>query len=275
MDELLDSLKSDLQAGQQGALERVPLYHQVYSVLKAAILDGSIPYDSQMPTEHQITDAFDVSRITAKRAMDELAAENLVTRTRGKGSHVTYKYKAKPVHGPLVGMLESLIDMSEHSIVRVVSVEQLMPPPEIRELLGLGEMDRVHKVVRVSSNEEGAPYAHYVSWTLGITKNYTKKHLASEPRLRLLRANGIELTEMHQTLSAESAPAHIATELKVVPGSALLAVRRLGRVIDGAVVDVLDGLYNPQRYQYAMVMSIDDDTSLSPQAGNGADPRGR
>ncbi len=74
MDELLNSLKSDLMAAQQSAMARVPLYHQVYSVLKSAILDGSIPHASQMPTEHQITDTFDVSRITAKRAMDELAA---------------------------------------------------------------------------------------------------------------------------------------------------------------------------------------------------------
>jgi hypothetical protein len=34
-------------------------------------------------------------------------------------------------------------------------------------------------------------------------------------------------------------------------------VRRLGQVASGAVVDVLDGLYNPRCYQYAMVMSID------------------
>ena len=257
MDELLNSLKSDLVAAQHGAMARVPLYHQVYSVLKAAILDGSIPHTSQMPTEHQIIDTFDVSRITAKRAMDELAAEKLVTRTRGKGSHVAYRFRAKPVHGPLVGMLESLIDMSEHSIVRVVSVEQVVAPIEIREILELSETDRVHKVVRVSSNEEGEPYAYYISWTLGISKSYSKRQLESRPRLQLLRKNGINLTEMHQNLSAENAQPQIAKELEMVPGAALLAVRRLGRVEDGSIVDVLDGLYNPQRYQYAMVMSID------------------
>jgi len=225
--------------------------------LKSAILDGSIPHASQMPTEHQITDTFDVSRITAKRAMDELAAEKLVTRTRGKGSHVAYCFTAKPVHGPLIGMLESLIDMSEHSIVRVVSVEQVVPPGEIREILGLSETDRVHKVIRVSSTEESEPYAYYVSWTVGISKGYTKRLLQSQPRLKLLRENGINLTEMHQNLSAENAEPNIAQALELMPGAALLAVRRLGRVADGTVVDILDGLYNPQRYQYAMVMSID------------------
>ena len=137
MSELLTSLKSELQLAQHGTMARAPLYHQLYAVLKAAILDGTITYDSRMPTEHELSETFDVSRVTAKRAMDELASEDLIARHRGKGSHVTYQYVPRPVTGPLVGMLESLIDMAEHDSVRVVSIETVVPPADIRELLGL------------------------------------------------------------------------------------------------------------------------------------------
>jgi GntR family transcriptional regulator len=256
MSELLNSLKSDWQSGLHGAMSRVPLYHQLYSVLKAAILDGTIPYDAQMPTEQQLTGTFDISRITAKRAMDELAAEDLVSRFRGKGSHVTYQYTPRPVRGPLVGMLESLIEMSEHSIVRVVSIEKVVAPADIRDLLHVSDSDLVHKVIRVSSNEEGEPYAYYVSWTVGISKAYTKRKLESKTRLNLLRENGINLTKMEQVLSAQNAAGRVAAELSVQPGEALLSVRRLGSIENGVVVDVLDGLYNPKRYQYAMIMSL-------------------
>jgi DNA-binding GntR family transcriptional regulator len=54
-----------------------------------------------------------------------------------------------------------------------------------------------------------------------------------------------------------SAAGQIALELDVNLGAALLSVRRLGRNSDGEVVDIIDGFYNPKRYQYAMVMSID------------------
>ncbi len=257
MNELLNSLKSELQLSQHGTMARVPLYHQLYTVLKGAILDGTIAYDTQMPTEHQLIKVFDVSRVTAKRAMDELAAEDLIARFRGKGSHVTYQYVPKPIRGPLVGMLESLIDMAEHDSVRVVSIEKIAPPADIRELLNLSEGQLVHKVVRVNSNEEGEPYAYYVSWTTGISRAFTKRKLESEARVKLLRENDINLTKMKQVLSAEHASSRIAAELGVEPGAALLSVRRLGHVASGAVVDVLDGLYNPERYQYAMVMSVD------------------
>ncbi len=257
MPELLNSLKSDWQLAQHDAMSRVPLYHQLYSVMKAAILNGTIPFDAQMPTEQQLMKTFNVSRITAKRAMDELAAENLVARFRGKGSLVTYHYTPKPVRGPLVGMIESLIEMGEHSIVRVLAIEKVVPPADIRERMQLSEDDYVHKTVRVSSNEEGEPYVYYVSWTVGISRSYTKRKLESTPRLKLLRENNINLTKMEQVLSATNASGRIAAELEVEPGAALLLVRRFGYTEDGSIVDVVDGLYNPERYQYAMVMSID------------------
>lgn len=257
MSELLDSLKSDWQLGQHGAMARVPLYHRLYSVLKAAILNGTIPYDSQMPTEQQLAANFDVSRITAKRAMDELANESLIARYRGKGSHVTYQYEPKPVQAPLVDMLENLIEMGKHSIVRVISIEQAVPPAGIRETLGLDGKQSVHKVVRVRSNEEGEPYAYYVSWTAGIARGFTKRNMERTPRLDIIRQNGIELTRVEQTLSAENAAPDIAEDLGAETGDALLSIVRHSYDANGDVVDVLDCLYNPKRFTYKMVMNVD------------------
>ena len=257
MSDLLQSLKSEWQMAQHGAMSRVPLYHQLYSVLKAAIMDGTIAYDAQMPTEQQLAATFDVSRITAKRAMDELANEQLIARFRGKGSHVTYQYKPQPVRAPLVGMLENLIEMGKHSIVRVISIEQVVPPADIRDVLGLGNDETAHRVVRVRSNEEGEPYAYYVSFTVGIRKGFTKKNLESKPRLDIIRDNGINLAKLEQVLSAENATPSIAEHLDTDPGAALLSIRRKSSNEEGEVVDVIDGLYNPKRFQYAMVLSLD------------------
>ena len=257
MSELLNSLKADWNLAQGGTQSRVPLYHQLYSVLKESILNGTISYDARMPTEQQLAATFDVSRITAKRAMDDLAAEDLIARFRGKGSHVTYHYTPKPVRAPLVGMLENLAEMGKHSIVRVVSIEKVVPPAEIRQRLGLGDRETVQKLVRVSSNEDGEPYAYYVSWTVGITKGYTRKNLEKTLRLDVIRDNGIKLTKIEQVISAENASARISVDLDVEPGAALLSIRRHAYNENDEIVDVLDGLYNPERYQYSMVLSLD------------------
>ena len=110
-----------------------------------------------MPTEQQLARTFDVSRITAKRAMDELASESLIARYRGKGSHVTYQYKPKPVQAPLVGMLENLIEMGKHSIVRVISIDKVVPPADIRETLGLDDENRCTRLCVCAATKKASP----------------------------------------------------------------------------------------------------------------------
>ena len=91
MASLLQSLKSQWAVGAQSQ-SKEPLYHQLYLLLRNSITNGTVEFGEQMPTEQQLSDTFGLSRITVKRAMDELAADDLIARRRGKGSHVTYQY---------------------------------------------------------------------------------------------------------------------------------------------------------------------------------------
>ncbi len=257
VEESLNAIRPDWDLVSSGAMSRAPLYYQLYTVLRGAIYDGKLAYKSQIPSEQRLADAFEISRITAKRAMDELAAEGLIARFRGKGSHVTYQYSPQPVRAPLVGMLENMAEMGKHSSVRVLSVERLAPPKSIRELLGVPVDELVHKLVRVRSNEEGEPFAYYVSWTAGVRRGYTRSRLENTLRLEILRDNNLKLTHVSQELGAEPATPSVAAQLDVEPGTALLSVRRLSSVDGPRIVDVLDCLYNPKRYKYAMELSLD------------------
>ena len=55
-----------------------PLYYQLYRLIKAYILDGTFHHGEKLPSEKELAEGFNVSRITVKRAVNELAAEDLV-----------------------------------------------------------------------------------------------------------------------------------------------------------------------------------------------------
>ena len=122
MDLIINKLFTQLELSSLRGEVPTPLYYQMYTLLKNRVLDGSINHGTQMPTEQQLAEAFDVSRITAKRAMDELAAEELVERRRGKGTHVTHHYAPEPVQAPLTGMLEKLASMGRDTKIKVLDV---------------------------------------------------------------------------------------------------------------------------------------------------------
>lgn len=65
-----------------------PLYRFVYSELKESILNSSLPVGTQLPTDKELTEKYDVSTITIKKAMDLLKDDQLISRSPGKGSYV-------------------------------------------------------------------------------------------------------------------------------------------------------------------------------------------
>uniref|UniRef100_UPI00403F171A GntR family transcriptional regulator n=1 Tax=Candidatus Enterococcus willemsii TaxID=1857215 RepID=UPI00403F171A len=65
-----------------------PLYKQILRQLKQEILSGQRAVNSQLPTEKELSEAYQVSRITSKRALTELEQAGLIYRVRGKGSFV-------------------------------------------------------------------------------------------------------------------------------------------------------------------------------------------
>ena len=255
--EQLKALKVERDANTKGVLSRVPLYHQIYTALRDAIMNGTVAFGDKMPTEQELAAEFDVSRITAKRALDELAAENLIVRHRGKGSHVIHRWEPRPVKVPLIGLLENMSELFQHSKTKAISIEKTQPPAEVRIELDLEADEKVHKVVRVHCNEDGESYAYYVSWTIGITRGFTERNLKKHSRLEIIRQNGIKLVRVKQTLTAEPATLNVAAALDVVPGAPLLSLTRRSIDDSGKVVDFLHGLYNPKLFKYLMELSLE------------------
>src|SRR3954464_2633703 len=66
----------------------IPFYHQVYLDLRGRIDDGRWPAGQQIGPERELAREYGVSLITIRRALDELAREQRVERTRGRGTFV-------------------------------------------------------------------------------------------------------------------------------------------------------------------------------------------
>lgn len=76
-----------------------PLYMQLKEAIKAAIKDGTYPDNEKIPTEIELSEYYDVSRITVRRAVEELCQENYLVKRQGKGTFVkSRKIKRKMEH---------------------------------------------------------------------------------------------------------------------------------------------------------------------------------
>lgn len=76
-----------------------PLYFKLKKAIETRIADGEFPVGSQLPTEPEWCDAYEVSQITVRKALNLMAQEGVVERRQGKGSFVQ-KLPRQAVHAP-------------------------------------------------------------------------------------------------------------------------------------------------------------------------------
>lgn len=233
-----------------------PLYFQLYTMLKDCIVGGVLADGDKMPSEKELATAFNVSRITARRALHDLSNDNLIARHRGRGSFVHYKYQPETITAPLTGMLEKLELMGRQTKIKVVSLRHGKPPASISEEFELAdEQQSMCHIIRIRSHNS-MPFAFYESWSLGLDKTITRQMLENTPRLEILRKAGLKITSVEQTLSAEAA-APDAASAGHHAGKTLLKLIRRAFDKKGKQIDYIHGVYNPDRFQYQMTMTLD------------------
>jgi GntR family histidine utilization transcriptional repressor len=76
---------------EAGAQARLPLYQQVKNDVARRIAAGVWGAEGKLPSEHELTAAFGVSRMTVHRALRELSAEGIVSRIQGVGTFACVK----------------------------------------------------------------------------------------------------------------------------------------------------------------------------------------
>lgn len=205
----------------------MPFHAQVREALRARILDGSYLPDQQLPSEHDLTDMFSVSRITVRQALNDLSNEGLIFRVHGKGSFVS-RPRATQDLSRLQSFGEAMRPLGYETASKLVSVREIKPPAAVGERLGVAAEDKVCEIRRVRFlNRE--PVSLDVSFFgLALGQRLAREDLAARDIFVILEKDfGLQLGHADLVVGARLADARQARLLGVIPGSALLYINRL------------------------------------------------
>lgn len=239
-----------------------PLYHQVYLVLRNKILKGEYAFDSLMPSEQITSEIFSVSRITAKRALNELASDGLVKRERGKGTRVIFRAPVQPLRSSVEGLLENLLTMGLETQVSLKSFEYVKPVGEVAYSLQCVDNSLVQHAKRVRYLDE-EPFSYLETFVPEhIGRSYSREDLATRPLLELLERSGVVVGRAEQTINATLADVEVSSALELDIGSPLLSIQRIVYDLNANPIEFIKALYRPDRYQYRMMLSrVGNETS--------------
>jgi GntR family transcriptional regulator len=241
-----------LTARQIDESSATPLYQQIYELLRAAILDGRLGLNARLPAEQDLTQMLGVSRITVKRAMNELAVAGMVRRQRGIGTVVTYDVAAPTIRGNFDTMIDGLTRMGLETEVQLLDFTFGVASPAIAQSLELPRGASVQRIVRLR-RLSGEPFSHLITYIPeDVSEGYDETELASASLIRLLEKAGHAPVEAEQTISATAAEPAVAAVLGVATGSPLMRIHRIMRNAAGRPVQDITSHYRADRFEYHM-----------------------
>ncbi|WP_165390373.1 GntR family transcriptional regulator [Thalassococcus sp. S3] len=232
-----------------------PLYYQIYHLYRQRILTGQLQKGDKLPSESALEAALGVSRITAKRAMDELAKDDLVTRERGRGTTVKYSVPTSSMEADFSGLMENLIAIGDSTTVEVLSFTYVPAPGPIARALGLDPDAEVQKAERLRK-KDNQPFSYIVTHVPEeIGRSFGPEDLSNRPILSLIEATTPGISEAEQSVTALAAPPAIAVVLGIPENAAVLRVVRVVRDRLGRPVQHIEVYYRPDLYQLNMRLS--------------------
>ncbi|MDS1142153.1 GntR family transcriptional regulator [Pusillimonas sp. SM2304] len=228
-----------------------PLYQQIKGLLLQSLDRGEWKPGESIPSELELAARFQVSQGTVRKAIDELAADNLLLRRQGKGTFVATHHEAKV----RFRFLRLTPDDGKQAVSgsQILDCRRIKAPTDIAALLELRSGEMVVNIRRLLSFDQTPTILDDI-WLPGAAfRGLTAESLARYrgPLYALFESEfGVSMVRAEEKIRAVCAAEEPSQRLQVEPGTALLQVERVSYTYGDRPMEVRRGLYVTERFHY-------------------------
>lgn len=232
------------------------MYEQIKADLVAKIQSGEYKSDNRLPSERQMEELYQVSRVTIRKAVDDLVHQGVLIRRQGAGTFVANR-KLTVSMRELKGIMEELQDNGLSPESQLCQCQYLAYSPDLQDIwntLNVSESEQVFFVQRLYSHQE---------MPLVIENNYFPAYLGEELEVFNLEKNilykalsmiGHPVERAQQIMSARLADTQERKLLQLKQNIAVLNLERLNLSAENEPLLFARGVFAGDKYSYTTML---------------------
>ncbi|MCB1444438.1 MAG: GntR family transcriptional regulator [Rhizobiaceae bacterium] len=239
----------DLQASGSG-----PLYVKLQQALEDAIHSGRLKGGDALPPERDLAEYANISRVTVRKAVDELVRQGKLVRRHGSGTFVSRPMEK--VEQSLSRLTSFTEDMARRGLsTRAEWLERglFTPSPDEMVMLGLPAGGMVARLGRLRIADDNPLAIERASISAEFLPDPENVHTSL---YAALEARNVQPVRAIQRISARTVREHEADLLDVAAGSAGLAIERISYLSSGKVVELTRSLYRGDAYDFVAELTL-------------------
>lgn len=246
----IEFLRPEHWLGESGG----PRYVQLRRRLEEAIASGVLPPNSSLPPERELAEITDLSRVTVRKAIQELVREGLIEQRQGSGSFIREPVaKMEQSLSQLTSFTEDMALRGMETTSRWLERGVFMATTEETAALDLDEGAQVARIYRLRE-AGGRPMAlERAALPLDLLPNPIE---VTTSLYEVLGRSGNRPVRAVQKISAINLETREAALLGVAEGSAGLSIARTSYLDSGRVAELTRSLYRGDAYDFVAELRL-------------------
>lgn len=228
-----------------------PYYAQLAEILREQIARGDLGPGDLLPAEAELGATYGLSRTVVRQALNELVAEGLVQKEKGRGSFVSRPKPADLVVQELRGFSDEMGARGFDIGTRILRQELAVAPQQVAADLGIAQGSKVVHITRVRT-ANGDPIVKTDTY-LPAAKFRKLTHLDLDARslYEVLSSDfGVRPGGGWRRIEAAVASRELADALGVDIGSPMLELTALTTDVDGVPFELFRAFYRGDRTSF-------------------------
>lgn len=223
-----------------------PVYLRVKQLIEEEI--KQLVPNAMIQSERDLATKYNVSRMTARKAIEELIKEGKLYRKDKVGTFVADDKLHEPV-AELVGFTSEIISKGMRPHTKVVNYEIIQADERLAKHLEIKVKDRVHSLLRLRMADNRPMTLEHTYIPLSVVKELPESVIHSSIYAFLDRELNVKIASGSQMVSAIKADEHISELLEVPLHDPLIYLELTSILMNGQVLEFVETYANPKNYK--------------------------
>ena len=228
---------------------QLPVYIQIHDQLKNEIEQGIWKVGDRLPSERELAVKFNVSRMTLRQAIQNLADEGILERKIGSGTYVAREKVQEKMSGA-TSFTEIMESQNRVPSSRTISYFLTSPSSSEMEKLNLSKDDTILRMERIRFADDVPICFEVASVPQKLIDGYSKAEITESLYRTLEEKGGKKIGPANQTITAVLASEKIADYLEVKRGDAVLRLSQISYFEDGTPFEYVRTQYVGNRFEF-------------------------
>lgn len=234
----------------------IPIYYQMIQFIKSQLENHVWNEDDMIPSERELCEKYEISRMTVRQAIESLVHEGILYRKRGIGTFVSQQ-KIDQVLVKPTNFTTDMLNIGMKPSSKILECKVVPAPEDTARLLEIGAGEEIIELYRLRLANDKPMAIEQAYIVFGLAKNILKTNMTNKSLYAMLREEcSLDIALAKQTIQIAFSDQEYSGILDVKLDSPVFLMDRVDYLSDKRPIEYVKSYYRADRFKFTVELKL-------------------